>query len=145
MELHSGRSGVNTGQTRNSLAIFIQFIKFNAVGALNTGITYLVFSGVFFISGSKLYGLIADYLVGIFFSFFANKHFTFRVDGKSLGNQLLRMIGSYVIVFAINFLLLSVLTSYLAVNTYIAQVVVLVVIAVLSFFVQRCFVFAKAD
>lgn len=123
--------------------LLFQFVRFNIIGIINTGITYLLFAGIFYITESKMLGLIGDYSFGILFSFFANRRFTFKAHGKKIGCQLIRMVSTYILIFSINAGLLYLLTDVFGLNTYFAQIVALVFVTILSFLNQKLFVFRK--
>lgn len=121
--------------------IFIQFVKFNIIGIVNTIITYLLFSCVFYSTGNYFISLVADYIFGIIFSFYMNKNITFKVLGPTSIKMAVRMIFSYIFVFILNLLLLKILIDLLMVNVYISQMIALIVIMLAGFIVQKLYVF----
>ena len=122
--------------------LITQFLKFNLVGVINTLLTYLVFVSVMALSHSRNVALVCDYVFGFFFSFFANKSFTFQVKQTNL-EIFLKMGGTYFALFWVNLGLLAVFVDYLKISIYIAQVFTIAVIAGSSFIMQRFFVFVK--
>jgi putative flippase GtrA len=118
-----------------------QFIRFNIVGILNTGLTYAIYAGLVFIGVNHFVALGADYAVGIVFSFLMNKRLTFQVKGKGSLWMFVRMVASYVLLLALNALILWALVDRGGVNTYLGQAFALAAVALLSFAAQRVVVF----
>ena len=118
-----------------------QFIRFNIVGIVNTGLTYAIYAGLVFVGVNHFVALGADYAVGIVFSFMMNKKLTFKVRGPGNVGMFTRMVGSYMLLLALNALILWALVDRGHVNTYLGQAVALVVIALMSFSAQRVVVF----
>jgi putative flippase GtrA len=143
MEHRNGLLKTNMASKKNKLKFLEQFIKFNIIGILNTGITYMIFSGIFYLTNSKAAALAGDYSFGILFSFFANRHFTFKSYGQNMISQFIKMLSTYVLIFFINLGILFLLNDRLSINTYISQIVALMIIMLLSFLNQRLFVFRK--
>lgn len=121
--------------------VILQFIRFNFVGIVNTGLTYAVYAALVFIGANHFVALGADYAVGIVFSFVMNKRITFRVKGRADIGMFARMVGSYVVLLIVNAAILWALVDRSAVNTYLGQAIALVAVALLSFAVQRLVVF----
>jgi len=121
--------------------VILQFIRFNLVGIANTGLTYAVYAALVFIGVNHFIALVADYAVGIVFSFLMNKRLTFRIRGRAGIGTFARMVGTYVLLLALNALMLWALVDKSGVNTYLGQAIALVVVALLSFAAQRLVVF----
>jgi putative flippase GtrA len=121
--------------------MILQFIRFNLVGVVNTGLTYAVYAALVLIGMNHFVALGADYAVGIVFSFAVNKRLTFQVTDRANLAMFLRMAGSYILLLAINALILWVLVDKNDVNPYLGQVMAVAVVALLSFAAQRILVF----
>ncbi len=118
-----------------------QFIRFNIVGILNTALTYVIYAGLVFLGVNHFIALGADYAVGIVFSFMMNKRLTFQVKGRGSLGMFARMVASYLVLLALNALILWALVDRGGVNTYLGQAIALVAVALLSFAAQRVVVF----
>ena len=85
--------------------------------------------------------LVIDYIVGVSFSFFFNKRFTFqnkeRVDFWMIGKMLI----TYLLMFVVNMLLLVYFVERLGLSKYLAQFYAVSVAAAASFLTQKFFVF----
>jgi putative flippase GtrA len=123
--------------------VFKEIIAFNIVGAVNTVITYGIFSLLVFAGINYRISLVLEYCFGITFSFFLNKRFTFHHTGGITSRMIFSMAGSYLLVLGINFSLLVFLVEKLHFNSYIGQLIALSVSVGLSFFAQKFIVFRK--
>jgi len=122
--------------------LIIQFIKFNIIGIINTIITYLIFSFLFFLTKNYFVSLAADYIFGIVFSFYMNKNITFKVAGSASVKMFFRMIFSYAFVFVLNLVILKVLIDILFINGYLSQMIAQVFLMFAGFVVQKVYVFS---
>lgn len=121
--------------------IFRELISFNIIGAINTVVTYGLYSLLLFIGLPYLTALFLEYCVGMVISFLANKEFTFRYKGKITPMVVFSMISSYLLILGINSLLLVLFIEGLRWNPYAAQAVALSIAVGLSFFAQKFVVF----
>lgn len=120
-----------------------EFFSFNIIGMITT----LLGTGVFFLlvkfDCHYTLALVADYGIGICFSFVMNKIFTFRIKEKATVTMFGKMVFSYAALFLWNWVLLACLVDLNGINVYLAQIVSLAFLMVSSFFVQKYFVFKK--
>jgi putative flippase GtrA len=130
------------GKKRNFIR---EFITFNIVGIVNTVVTFLLYSLLVFMGLHYRVSLIMDYCLGMAVSFFLNKRITFRHTGSVTFRMVALMVGSYLTVFAINLILLTVFVEKCYMNTYTAQAAALSASALFSFFIQKFFVFRKKN
>jgi putative flippase GtrA len=120
---------------------FIQFIKFNIVGIMNTAFTYGIYSLTVFLTNNHFLGVCVDYSIGICTSFVLNKHITFKNKEKITAKMVFTMILSYIPSFVLNLISLYVLIDRLHWNKYLAQLLTAFCIAYISFIIQKFFVF----
>ncbi|NOU82598.1 GtrA family protein [Paenibacillus sp. LMG 31459] len=125
---------------------FIQFLKFNAVGLLNTLIDFAVFTLLHSFGMINTPAQIISYSAGTANSFFWNKKVTFR--DRDRGNkegfdrmQLVRFIVLNLVVLGISVLLIHILTDSLGIQVLIAKVLVTFVTVIINFFGSRKWVF----
>ncbi|AIQ56106.1 GtrA family protein [Paenibacillus borealis] len=125
---------------------FIQFLKFNAVGLLNTLIDFAVFTLLHSLGMVNTPAQIISYSAGTANSFFWNKKVTFR--DRNRGNkesfdrmQLVRFIVLNLLVLGISVLLIHILTGVLGIQVLIAKVLVTFVTVIINFFGSRKWVF----
>ena len=108
-----------------------QFFQFNFVGILNTVLSYCVF--IFFLNYfNYVISLLISHLIGVAHSYIWNKYWTFK-KANSGTNVFLKFNLVYVVVFVANVASLSFLVEILKFNPVIGQLMVLPVIAIISF------------
>ncbi|WP_019913675.1 GtrA family protein [Paenibacillus sp. HW567] len=125
---------------------FIQFLKFNAVGLLNTLIDFAVFTLLHSLGMMNTPAQIISYSAGTANSFFWNKKVTFRDRDRGSKDsfdrmQLVRFIVLNLAVLGISVLLMHLLTDRFAVQVLIAKVLVTFVTVIINFFGSRKWVF----
>ncbi|MHA6534284.1 GtrA family protein [Paenibacillus sp. BAC0078] len=125
---------------------FIQFLKFNAVGLLNTLIDFAVFTLLHSLGMMNTPAQIISYSAGTANSFFWNKKVTFRDQDRGSKDsfdrmQLVRFIVLNLAVLGISVLLMHLLTDRFGVQVLIAKVLVTFVTVIINFFGSRKWVF----
>jgi putative flippase GtrA len=132
-------------QLTSSKANLLEALRYGLVGALNTLVGFLVFSLCLY--ALRLDSRLADalsYLVGLANSFFWNRKWTFKAEGK-----VPRQAALFLAVFAVSFL-----TQYLAFNylkdglrwrPIFAYTLGMAVYTGLGYFGNKCLVFRKAS
>ncbi|WP_410770794.1 GtrA family protein [Fontibacillus sp. BL9] len=128
---------------------FLQFIKFNMVGLLNTAVDFAVFAVLTGWGIGNGAAQIVSYSAGTVNSFFMNKGYTFndrRVNGRKKVfevRQFLRFVILNLIVLTISLALLSIMASYAGVHALIAKFGVTCVTLILNFYGSRKWVFRE--
>ncbi len=119
-----------------------RFLVFLLVGGFNTLFGYILF-GLFYKVGQLHYtlALMLAYTVGVFLSYATHKRFTFQ-QTKNQGKNLPKYISSYAVIFILNSLFLSLLVEVLTLDPLLGQMIAIVVITLLSFVIQKYWVFA---
>ncbi|AIQ44969.1 hypothetical protein R70723_02900 [Paenibacillus sp. FSL R7-0273] len=124
---------------------FIQFLKFNAVGLLNTLIDFAVFTLLHSLGLMNAPAQVISYSAGTANSFFWNKKVTFRDRdaGKSGSDrlQLVRFIILNLAVLGISVLLMHMLTVSFGIQVLFAKVLVTGVTVIINFIGSRMWVF----
>jgi len=122
-------------------ALFRQVLSFNIVGAINTAITYGIYSLLVFVGLSYRAALGVEYCFGLTFSFFLNKRFTFKDGSKTTLVGFGKMVASYAVVLGINMALLSWFIEGFRLDKYLGQLFALAISVACSFFLQKFIVF----
>lgn len=142
---------VITGRTammpdKNLRAGFVQFLKFNAVGLLNTLIDFAIFTLLTSLGMVYTLAQVLSYSAGTANSFILNKKVTFRDSNR--GNkeafdriQLLKFIVLNLTVLGISLLFMHLLTDKLGVQVLISKVLVTFITVIINFFGSRKWVF----
>jgi putative flippase GtrA len=122
-------------------ALVRQILSFNIVGAVNTAITYGIYSLLVFLGLPYLLALGLEYCFGLTFSFFLNKRFTFKDGSRTTAASFGKMVVSYALVLALNMILLSWFVEGLGMGKYLGQLFALSFSVACSFFLQKFVVF----
>lgn len=125
---------------------FIQFLKFNAVGLLNTLVDFAVFTLLHSLGMLNTPAQIISYSAGTANSFIWNKKVTFRDRdrGSAAGfdrMQLVRFMVLNLVVLGISVLLIHLLTESFGLQVLVAKVLVTFVTVIINFFGSRKWVF----
>ena len=115
-------------------------IRFLVVGVANTAVGYGTYAAVVFFNGHYLLANIISTIVGVTCSYFLNKYYTFKQYRKSLA-EACRFISVYTVSFVLSNIILYILVSCLDVSPYIAGMVNLVFVTLISWFGHRYFSF----
>lgn len=119
----------------------IQFLRFLAVGLLNTLFGYGVFAGLVLAGMAPMPALVLTYAVGIVFNFFTTRRFVFQRSSRS---SFLRFVGAYGVIYLFNVALFK-LVEAAGAGALLAQALCLPVVAVFSFFLFKLHVFKDND
>ena len=123
------------------MLISIQAQRFVLVGIISNGLCYGCFLALLW-SGLVGYvkAMTAAYSLGVILSFLFNKVFTFEHHGRFMP-ALVRFIALYLSGYLINLWLLWFLVDALGWPAAVAQLLVIVMLAVYFFFMQRLIIF----
>ena len=113
-----------------------KFFKFLFVGALNTLFGYSVYALFVAVGIEANLALFLQYIVGVLWNFKTTGAIVFKNHDNRL---IFRFIASYVFTFFVNSVFLKLLTHF--VNDYLAQAILVLPVAMLSFLIFKFFVF----
>lgn len=114
-----------------------RFMKFIAVGVMNTAIAYFIFAA-FLYSG-------VHYTLAVLFAYFLVVIINFKTYGrlvyKSRDNRLIfRFVSVYAFLYVLNIVCLKVFSLF-SINLYVASLFMIVPFAIISFFLNSRYVF----
>jgi putative flippase GtrA len=116
-----------------------RILKFLVVGALNTAVGYGLFALFIFLGWHFAIATLLSTILAVTFNFFSTGRLVFNGSAnKNLG----RFIGSYLILYIINISFLKGLLS-LQLSEYMAGILLLPIMAILSYILQSRFVFTQ--
>lgn len=119
----------------------IQFIRYALVGVVNTTLGYgIIFASMFLLGWGPLPSNVAGYAVGLVASFTLNRRFTFKSQG-SAHRDLIRFMLIFAIAWLANFAVLALLVRNGTVHEGVAQVIAGIVYFLLSFVLNKYYVF----
>ena len=113
-----------------------RFFKFLFVGFLNTLFSYTIYAIFVSVGLGANVSLFLQYIIGVLWNFKTTGVIVFKTNNNRL---LLKFVLCYVFTFVLNSVLLSFLLRYT--NEYIAQAILVLPIAIVSFLILRKFVF----
>jgi putative flippase GtrA len=114
-----------------------RFIRFLAVGALNTAFGYLVFAVAYLTIGSHRAALVIATVIGVLFNFVTTGRIVF---GSRDPRRLLPFVASYVVSLGLNFVLLELLVRVGA-PPLVGQIIALPMVVVTTYVICAKLVF----
>lgn len=126
----------------------IQFMKFNLVGFMNTGVDFAVFTALASFGTGSGVAQVFSYSAGILNSFLMNKRVTFKDSGGSegrsaVGSQFFRFIVLNTLVLAVSLALLQAAVTLMEAPVLYAKAAVTCVTMGLNFYGSRRWVFRE--
>ena len=124
----------------------VQFLKFNAVGLLNTLIDFVIFTLLNSLGLIYTAAQVISYSAGTANSFILNKKVTFKDRDRGSKErfdrlQLLKFIGLNLLVLGISLVLMHLLTDSFGIQVIVAKIMVTFVTVVINFYGSRKWVF----
>jgi putative flippase GtrA len=115
-----------------------RFFRFLVVGGINTVFSYILYAFLLFIGLHYLLSAIITFIISVLFNFQTTGRLVFQNNDRRL---LLKFIFSYVIILAISLFSLNLLVVMVGISPYLAGLLNVFPVAVISFLIQRFFVF----
>lgn len=113
--------------------------KYLLVGTLNTIVGFSIIFGLMFLGVSPEISNISGYAVGIIFSYFMNKIFTFKSNAKSK-IEFIKFAISMLIAYVLNFITLKICLNF-GINPYICQILSNIIYTISGFLLSKFWVF----
>ncbi len=114
-----------------------QIIRFLIVGCCNTLFSYLVYAFALYLGMTFVWANFCAVVFGVLVSFRMQKRFVFRVRSA---NAFLRFVSFWLFIWAINVGLIY-LIKLIVIDPYLSGAFALIPITIISFFVQKFWVF----
>jgi putative flippase GtrA len=116
-----------------------QFLRFIIIGLINTIFGYSIYAILIFVGLTYFYAIGLSTIIGIIFNFKTIGRYVF----KSKSNYLIfRFFGVYLFIFIINCVLIKTFIN-LGLNAYLAGATTVLPMAILSFILNKYFVFNR--
>ena len=115
-----------------------KFFKFLFVGFLNTAFSYFIYAILIAVGLIANMALFFQYIIGVLWNFKTTGTIVFQNKNNKL---IFKFILSYIFTFLVNSVFLAILTRYL--NAYLAQAILIMPIAMLSFIILKKWVFKQ--
>ena len=123
-----------------------QRVAFLSIGAVNTGVGFLCFAGFLALLGQQRYmaTLVCAHIVSVLIAFVLYRYVVFRVRGHVL-RDLWRFETVYLVALAVNLVLLPLLVQLGHLPVLLAQALILVVTALISWVGHKHFSFRRTE
>lgn len=146
----SGRpNGLAGNNDRNHKESFWQFVKFNLVGVMNTGVDFAVFTLLVWLGTYYLTAQCISYAAGTLNSYFVNKFWTFREresrERKGNRGQFIRFAALNVFSLALSLGLLYLMSHMMGLPPLLSKVVVTGFTTVVNFAGSKLWVFSNGE
>lgn len=122
-----------------------QFLRFCAIGVLNTAVDYAVFSIVSLFSGNIYLAQTCGYAAGVLNSYTLNRRWTFSTEKGFFSRELTRFIVVNLISYAASLGALWLLADVLGINKYFAKILLIGVTLVINYALSRVWVFGDRN
>jgi putative flippase GtrA len=127
---------------RNPLAL--QAARFLAVGGASYAVNISLYAAFVATGMHYLLAAVSSYAIGFTFNFLANRHWTFAAGGESLDRQFLRFSVLAAVILALDLGLLRIAIGDIGAPKVLAQAVVILLLAPVSFAGNRLWSFVPA-
>ena len=121
--------------------MFLQFVKYNLVGLVNTLVGFSIILGLMYVGLSATVSNMVGYTIGASISYMLNSKYTFSSSVKSQ-KTMVKFFMILGLAYVLNFVTLQWLLT--CVNPYTAQLVSAIVYTVSAFILAKKFAFKEA-
>lgn len=115
-------------------------IRFSCVGVVNTLFGAGLYSLFIYLGMSYKLSVLLSTVIGVFFNFKTTGFFVFRNRENRL---IIKFVLSYIVIYFINISLIKMLIQTTPFNEYMAGIVVIPIVALMSFLLQNFYVFKE--
>lgn len=121
-------------------SVFFQLISYGLVGCVVNCLGYSAYIFITYLGVTPKIAITFLYAVVSLIGFFANRHFTFRHDGR-IGTAGIRYLFAQLLGYFLNLIFLFIFVDCLGFAHYLVQAFAIVVVAIVLFMLSRFFVF----
>jgi putative flippase GtrA len=119
------------------------FLKFLIGGILNTGLCYFIYYILIKINVNFVLALTIEYMVGIGIGFYINRTWVFNLIKYKILTSFLLYLLIYIGIFIFNLISLIYLINEKNFEPIIGQLIIIILITPVNYFVQKKLVFSK--
>ncbi len=116
-----------------------QITNFIFVGIINTIFGYSIYALLIFLGLNYILAVLFATVLGVLFNFKTISKYVFESNDKNL---IFKFVGVYFVVFVVNVLLIKIFKLF-NINDYLAGLVCILPVAILSFILNKFFVYKK--
>ena len=117
---------------------FTKLFRFLIVGIGNTGISYVTFSILFYLSGAYMLSSVIAYMVAVINSFMFNKNWVFKHNDTTDVKLLMLFFTVNVVSLLANLLTLYIAVELFYINPYLAQIFATITVMHINFIGYKC-------
>ena len=122
-----------------------QLVKFVFIGSINTVLCYTIFLlCIYFFHLHYVIALIVDYIFGILISYFWNRRWTFKSNGK-ISKEIRKFIFVYLVAFVLNYVSLLIFIDFFGIEAIFAQIIAIAIITPLTFLSHKMWSFVEKE
>jgi len=140
---HNANSPILFSFVLNSSKLLYIFLRFSFLSMATASIDYAIFTALFLISNSILLSIIVARIVAGSFQFFMGKRWVFKSRNKPF-LELIKYILLVGILMLISYAFIQVMVTDFGMNTIISKLIVELSLFIISFILQRKFVFRRS-
>lgn len=121
-------------------------IRFLIIGAINAGISYIIYAIAVFMLGEAHYQICValQWIISSVFSFTNQKLFVFCTKGHWL-KEYLKCCTTWVISYFVNAVLLEIIVKFFIKNVYIAQILSIFLASIVTYVLFKYFAFKHKE
>jgi len=121
-------------------------IRFLFIGGVNAAVSYVIFAIALWVLGEAHYQacIILQWSISSVFSYFNQKFFVFCTTGNYL-KEYLKCCSTWGISYLLNVIFLEVLVRFVLKNVYLAQLISIFSVSVVTYILFKYFVFLKKN
>ncbi|MBQ6546585.1 MAG: bifunctional glycosyltransferase family 2/GtrA family protein [Bacilli bacterium] len=125
---------------RDSYLIYKEIIKFSGSSIISFIIDYLLYSIMLILTGKLIFSNITARLISGTVNYTINKNIVFKSTKNSLLSAIYYIFLA-IIILILNTLILKLLVTFIGINAYIAKILTELILFIISYTVQKRFVF----
>ena len=120
------------------------FIRFIIIGGINAAISYIIFVIAVLLLGKGHYQLCValQWILSSFTSYLNQKFFVFCTKGNYV-KEYLKCCSTWVVSYFLNVVILELLVRYLITNVYIAQLLSIFIVSIVTYVLFKVFAFKQ--
>lgn len=119
-----------------------KFVRFLIAGGINTMFSFICFSVLMYLIHIKEIAVTMNLFIAVFFNYNTSARFVFQNKHMELG-RIVKFYISYFLTYPLNLFHLYITVDILKWNVYLSQFLTLLYMPVISFLLQKKFVFSK--
>ena len=118
-----------------------KLVKFIFTGVVNTIFSYLIFVVIFFLTGQKEVTLTISFIIGILFNYYTISSYVFESTHNNKKIRYFFLV--YLLLYMLNLIHLFITVNLFNFDVYLSQLITLIYLPLLSFYLNKKYVFTE--